>query len=30
MLSVLIGIVYSAKDVINSYKIAEIEVKGDD
>ncbi|MBZ0204436.1 MAG: DUF2721 domain-containing protein [Ignavibacteria bacterium] len=29
MLLVLIGIVYSAKDVINSYKVTEIEIKGD-
>ena len=29
MIMVLIGIVYSAKDVINSYKITEVEVKGD-
>ncbi|RPI12887.1 MAG: DUF2721 domain-containing protein [Ignavibacteriae bacterium] len=29
MIFVLIGIVYSATDVINSYKVAEIEVKGE-
>lgn len=29
MILVLIGIIYSAKDVINSYKVTEIEVKGD-
>jgi hypothetical protein len=29
MILVLIGIIYSAKDVINSYKVTEIEAKGD-
>lgn len=29
MIMVLIGIIYSAKDVINSYRVTEIEVKGD-
>jgi hypothetical protein len=29
MILVLVGIIYSAKDVINSYKVTEIEVKGD-
>lgn len=29
MIMVLVGIIYSAKDVINSYKVTEVEVKGD-
>lgn len=29
MIMVLMGIIYSAKDIINSYKVTEIEVKGD-
>lgn len=29
MIMVMVGIIYSAKDVINSYKVTEIEVKGD-
>lgn len=29
MILVLFGIIYSAKDVINSYKVTEVEVKGD-
>ncbi|KXK55668.1 MAG: hypothetical protein UZ05_CHB002000480 [Chlorobi bacterium OLB5] len=29
MIMVLIGIIYSAKDVINSFKVTEVEVKGD-
>ena len=30
MIFVLIGIIYSALDVINSFKVAKIEVKGDE
>ena len=29
MIMVLMGIIYSAKDIINSYRVTEIEVKGD-
>ncbi|NOS85897.1 MAG: DUF2721 domain-containing protein [Ignavibacteria bacterium] len=29
MILVLIGIIYSAKDVINSYKVTQVEVKGE-
>ena len=29
MIMVLIGIVYSAMDVVNSYRVTEIEVKGE-
>lgn len=29
MILVLVGIIYSAKDVINSYRVTEIEIKGD-
>jgi hypothetical protein len=30
MISVLIGIIYSAKDVVNSYKVARIEVEAEE
>ena len=30
MISVLVGIIYSAIDVINSFKVAKIEIKGDE
>ena len=29
MIMVLMGVIYSAKDVINSYRVTEVEVKGD-